>query len=265
MELCSIASGSSGNCIYVGNDDTHLMIDAGISGRRIEEGLNQIGLKTSDMSGILVTHEHTDHIGGLGVVARKYGIPIYATGGTIDAIKRSPGTGQISDYLFHEVKPDKRFKVGGMEINPIKVSHDAAEPVAYRFFENGRSAAVMTDLGKFDDYIVDSLKDCNAILLEANHDVNMLQVGPYPYMLKQRILGDKGHLSNDSCGRLLVKLLNDGLEHIILGHLSKENNLAELAFETVRMEITLSSTEYKFSDFPVTVAKRSERTELVTV
>ena len=151
MELCSIASGSSGNCIYVGNDDTHLMIDAGISGRRIEEGLNQIGLKTSDMSGILVTHEHTDHIGGLGVVARKYGIPIYATGGTIDAIKRSPGTGQISDYLFHEVKPDKRFKVGGMEINPIKVSHDAAEPVAYRFFENGRSAAVMTDLGKFDD------------------------------------------------------------------------------------------------------------------
>ena len=123
----------------------------------------------------------------------------------------------------------------------------------------------MTDLGKFDDYIVDSLKDCNAILLEANHDVNMLQVGPYPYMLKQRILGDKGHLSNDSCGRLLVKLLNDGLEHIILGHLSKENNLAELAFETVRMEITLSSTEYKFSDFPVTVAKRSERTELVTV
>lgn len=265
MNLCSIASGSSGNCIYVGDEDTHIMVDAGLSGKRIEEGLNDIGLKTSDMTGILITHEHTDHIGGLGVISRRYGIPVYATHGTIEAIRRAPGTGDIPEELFHEIKADRDFTLGDFSISAIKVSHDAAEPVAYRFHNNDRSAAVMTDLGKYDDYIIDSLQDCNAILLEANHDVNMLQVGPYPYLLKQRILGDRGHLSNESCGKLLVKLLNDGLEQIILGHLSHENNYAELAYETVRMEITMADTGYKFSDFPVTVAKRNERTELLAV
>lgn len=265
MNLCSIASGSSGNCIYVGDEDTHIMVDAGISGKRIEAGLNEIGLKTSDMTGILITHEHTDHIGGLGVISRRFGIPIYATHGTAEAIRRTPGVGNIPDELFHEISADRDFSLGGFSVSAIRVSHDAADPVAYRFHNKDRSAAVMTDLGKYDDYIIDSLQDCNAILLEANHDVNMLQVGPYPYLLKQRILGDRGHLSNESCGRLLVKLLNDGLEQIILGHLSQENNLAELAYETVRMEITMADTDYKFSDFPVTVAKRNERTELLAV
>lgn len=265
MELCSIASGSSGNCIYVGDDDTHLMIDAGISGKKIEAGLNDIGLKVSDMSGILITHEHTDHIGGLGVISRRYEIPIYATHGTIEAIRSIPGVGKIPEYLFHEVKADKKFNVGEFTVDPIRISHDAAEPVAYRFHNSDRTAAVITDLGKYDDYIIDRLQNCNAIMLEANHDVNMLQVGPYPYLLKQRILGDRGHLSNECCGRLLVKLLNDGLNHIVLGHLSHENNLAELAYETVRMEITMADTQYRFSDFPVTVAKRNERTEVLAV
>ena len=176
MNLCSIASGSSGNCIYVGDHDTHIIIDAGISGKKVEAGLNGIGLKTSEMDGILITHEHIDHIGGLGVLARRYGLPIYATEGTIDGILRTKSVGEIPTELFCIVHEDEAFQIGGLTINPIRVSHDAAQPVAYRFFREGKSAAVMTDLGKYDDYIIDGLKDCNVLFLEANHDINMLQV-----------------------------------------------------------------------------------------
>ena len=265
MNLFSIASGSSGNCIYVGNDHTHVMIDAGISGKKVEMGLNGIGLKTSEMDGILITHEHIDHIGGLGVLARRYGLPIYATRGTIDGILHTKSVGEIPVDLFCEISEDETFTIGDLTVNPIKVSHDAAQPVAYRFFGDGKSIAVMTDLGKYDDYIIEHLQNCDALLLEANHDINMLQVGRYPYYLKQRILGDKGHLSNESSGRLLCRLLHDKLKHIVLGHLSAENNLAELAYETVRMEITMGDTEYHFGDFPVSVAKRNERSELIAV
>ena len=265
MRFCNIASGSSGNCTYVGDDDTHLCVDAGISGKRIEAGLNELGLTTADMTGILITHEHTDHINGLGVISKKYRIPIYATRGTIGAIRSMPRFQTIPEELFREIRADEPFSLGAFKIRPVKISHDAAEPVAFRLDNNGKSVGIMTDLGKYDDYIVESLKDCSTVMLEANHDVNMLQVGPYPYMLKKRILGDKGHLSNDSCGRLLVELLCDRLENIILGHLSLENNLAELAYETVRMEITMSDRGYKFSDFRVLIGKRNERTELITV
>ncbi len=265
MRFCNIASGSSGNCTYIGDEETHLCVDAGLSGKRIEAGLNEIGLKTSDMTGILITHEHTDHINGLGVISRKYGIPIYATGGTIEAIRKMSRFSDIPDYLYHEIRADEDFRLGDFSIRPVKISHDAAEPVAFRFDNKGKSVGVLTDLGKYDDYIVESMKECNTIMLEANHDVNMLQVGPYPYMLKKRILGDKGHLSNDACGRLLVDLISNKLENIILGHLSHENNLAELAYETVRMEITMSDNDFKFSDFRVLIGKRNERTELLTV
>jgi len=265
MRFCNIASGSSGNCTYIGDENTHLCVDAGISGKRIEEGLNELGLSASDMSGILITHEHTDHINGLGVISKRYHIPIYATGGTIGAIKGMQRFSSIEDELFHVIEADKEFNIGDFKIRPVKISHDAAEPVGFRFDNKGRSCGIMTDLGKYDDYIVESMKGCNTIMLEANHDVNMLQVGPYPYMLKKRILSDKGHLSNDSCGRLLCELLCDKLENIILGHLSQENNLAELAYETVRMEITMSDRGFRFSDFNVLIGKRNERTELLRV
>ncbi len=265
MRFCNIASGSSGNCTYIGDEATHLCVDAGISGKRIEQGLNELGLTTADMNGILVTHEHTDHISGLGVVSKRYRIPIYATKGTIGAIKSMPAFSAIPDELFFEIEPDKPFEIGDFRIRPVRISHDAADPVGFRLDNNGRSVGVLTDLGTYDDYIIDSMKGCSTVMLEANHDVNMLQVGPYPYRLKKRILGDRGHLSNDSCGRLLVELLSDRLQNIILGHLSQENNLAELAYETVRMEITMADRGYSFSDFKVLIGKRNERTELLTV
>ena len=211
MRLVSIASGSSGNCIYVGNDHTHLLVDVGLSGKRTEAGLNEIDLTLSDIDGILITHEHIDHIGGLGVLARKYGIPIYATRGTFEGIRITKSVGEVDGALFHPIEAELPFLIGDLEIDPMSVSHDAREPVAYRFYEHEKKAAILTDLGTYDQRIVDALQGFDILFLEANHDVNMLQVGSYPYPLKQRILGEKGHLSNESCGRLLSRLLHNGI------------------------------------------------------
>ncbi len=264
MRICPIASGSSGNCIYVGTDDTHLIVDCGISGKRAAAGINSLDLSMDDISGILITHEHSDHISGLGVLARRYGIPVYTTPLTADAIIRTPGIGNIDPVLFNDVAPDKPFMIGDIEINPLRVSHDAVDPVAYRFRNGSKRGAIVTDLGFYNDYIVEALKGLDVLMIESNHDVNMLQVGPYPYPLKQRILSDRGHLSNESAGRLLSRVLHDDMKHIILGHLSHENNLPELAFESVRAEITVSDTPYNGGDFPVTVAKRGEPTKCVS-
>lgn len=265
MELCSIASGSSGNCIYAGTEESHILIDAGISGKRIEAGLNSIERKTADIQGILVTHEHIDHIAGLGVLARRYHIPLYATGGTIAAVKRTKSVGTIEESLFHEVHPESVFTIGDMEIEPVAISHDAAEPVAYKIRQGEKTVAVMTDLGTYDEKIVQKLKHLDALLLEANHDVRMLQTGPYPYPLKQRILGNRGHLSNECSGRLLSEVLHDDFKAVILGHLSKENNYPDLAYETVRVEVDMSDTRFRANDFPMYVAKRDEASCLIAV
>lgn len=258
MRLCSIASGSSGNCILAGSDNSHILIDAGISGKRIREGLEQLGLKPEETSGIFVTHEHMDHIQGLGVMARRYGLPIYATEKTIRAIKRCGSLGAIDDSLFYAVRPDEPLTVGDLSVEPIHVSHDAADPVMYVVRHGTRSAAVVTDLGKYDHYLIDKLQGVHVLLLEANHDVRMLEMGAYPYPLKQRILSECGHLSNEMSGRFLGELLHDRFEAVILGHLSKENNYEKLAYETVRLEVTLGDNPYRGSDFPMYVAKRDE-------
>ena len=265
MRLCAIASGSSGNCIYVGTEATHILVDTGISGKRTEEGLQHLGLKLADIDGIMITHEHADHIGGLGVISRKYGIPIYATQKTIQAILNTCQLGELDRDLFHAVEPDRSFMVKEMKISPMRTSHDAAEPVAYRVCYGKKKIGIATDLGTYNDYTIECLKGMNILFLEANHDINMLQVGPYPYYLKQRILGERGHLSNEASGRLLSSLLHDGLQEVVLGHLSKENNLPELAYETVRLEVEASENTYHAGDFPISVAKRSECSKIITI
>lgn len=265
MELCSIASGSSGNCICAGTDTCHLMIDAGISGKRIELGLNCVGLKTEEMEGILVTHEHSDHISGLGVIARRYGLPIYGTRGTLEAIAATPSVGKIDPSLFHVLEPDEDVLIGEIIVHPIRTSHDAADPVAYILKNESQKIGIITDLGMYDDYIIENLQDLDALLLEANHDVHMLEVGSYPYPLKRRILGERGHLSNEVSGQLLGELLHDNMKHVILGHLSRENNYEDLAYETVRQEVTLGDNPYKGNDFPIYVAKRNEVLPMVSI
>ena len=261
MRFCNIASGSSGNCTYIGDEETHLIVDAGISCKRIEEGLNGLDLSLKDVNGILITHEHSDHIAGLAVISKKYGLPIYATSGTIEAMRSMSRCGSIPWELCHVVEADRCFDIGDFSICPVAISHDAMEPVAYRFENGGRRASIATDLGKYDQHLVDMMSDSDILMLEANHDIRMLEVGPYPYRLKKRILGEKGHLSNDNCGRLLTRLISDRLQQVILGHLSQENNLEELAYETVRMEVTMADEGYKWGEFPVVIANRNEGTE----
>ena len=265
MNFCSIASGSSGNCIYAGTEEGNILVDIGISGRKVEAGLNQIGLTTKDVDGILLTHEHSDHIKGLGVIARKYGIPIYATRGTLKSVQECSSLGKIDASLYREIRSDERFSIKDLEILPFSISHDAAEPVAYRIEHGKKAVGVVTDLGVYNEDTISHLQNLDAILLEANHDIRMLQVGSYPYYLKQRILGKKGHLSNENAGRLLCEILHDRLKTILLGHLSRENNYEALAYETVCAEVTLGDNPYKAGDFQIQIAKRESPSALIAV
>ncbi|MDO5135477.1 MAG: MBL fold metallo-hydrolase [Eubacteriales bacterium] len=265
MRFCSIVSGSSGNCIYVGSERTHVLVDAGTSGKRVEQGLNALELTGRDIDGILVTHEHSDHVQGLGILARKYQVPIYMTGGTRDAVSRMKSLGRMDPELFHEIREDEPFVIGDLSVRAFTLPHDAAQPVGYRLECGGHAVGIATDLGKYNDYIVENLQRLDGLFLEANHDVRMLQVGRYPYYLKQRILGDRGHLSNENAGRLLGRLLHDGLKAVFLGHLSKENNYEALAYETVCQEVTLGDNPYHSRDFKIQVAKRDEISEMAAV
>lgn len=263
MRIRALASGSSGNCIYAGTDATHILIDTGISGKKTKEGLETLDISPDDIDAILVTHEHIDHVAGLGVLARKYGIPIYATRGTIEGTMSMKQVGEIDQGLIHEIDRNEKFRIKDLDIQAISVSHDANDPCAYRFESEGKRAAVITDLGTYDEQIVEKLKGLDALYVEANHDVRMLQVGPYPYLLKMRILGKRGHLCNEDSGKLISSLLHDGIKEIMLGHLSHENNYPDLAYETVRLEIMNSDNKYKPDDFKIGVARRSEVSDTI--
>jgi len=167
--------------------------------------------------------------------------------------------------LYHVIHSDESFMLGDIRVNPFAISHDANEPTGYRLECRDKSVAVATDLGIYDAYTVSHLQNLDAVLLEANHDLHMLEVGPYPYPLKRRVMGDKGHLSNELSGRLLCDILHDNLKHIVLGHLSKENNYESLAYETVKLEVTLGDNAYKGEDLNMAVAKRDSISEIITV
>lgn len=237
MRVCSIASGSSGNCIYIGDKNTNILIDAGISRKRIVDGLNQIGVRPEELDGIFVTHEHIDHIQGINMMVKMFDVPVYATGGTLDAIRSKDKKGVISMNHLYEVHPDECVTLNGMDIIPFSTSHDAAKPVCYTVCAGGHKAGVATDLGIYDDYTVEHLQGSEIVMLEANHDISMLEAGSYPYQLKCRILGERGHLSNEDSGRLLCRILGNRLKYVFLAHLSKENNYPELAYQAVKCQI----------------------------
>ena len=262
MRVLTIASGSSGNCIYVGDEQTHILIDCGISKKKIVEGLNSIGLTGSDIDALFVTHEHSDHISGLGVLSRAVGLPVFTTEGTKKEIDKTAQLGRL-ESSFGIIKADEEITLGTLKITPFSTSHDAAESVGFRVESGSKSFVLATDLGVYSEYTERYLREADTVLVEANHDVRMLEMGRYPYYLKQRILSDKGHLSNEAAGHLINDVLHDDLKHIILGHLSAENNYPALAYESVCAEITMSPNEYKAKDFDILVAKRDVPGELL--
>jgi phosphoribosyl 1,2-cyclic phosphodiesterase len=225
LELCSIASGSKGNAYVVGIDGSYLLVDCGISARRLTRSLARVGFPLDSIEAILITHEHRDHVAGLDRFRKECPVPVYATEGTWEAIPRhGPGP-------FHPVEAERPFAVGPFRVHPIPVSHDATEPVAYRVETERGAVAVVTDLGRTDEGIRCSISGLRALVLESNHDEEMLRSGSYPWYLKERILSDYGHLSNRASQAALVASAHDGLEVVLLAHLSEENNRPDLALD----------------------------------
>lgn len=254
MRFCSLASGSSGNCEYVGNSNTNMLIDAGISTKRIVSSLDHIGVRPEELDGIVITHEHSDHIMGLPVFEGKYNIPLYATALTLEGIERYDKKKKIDISLFNEISADDIFSIGDMYVTPFSTSHDAGDPVCFTVESDNNKVGMATDLGMIDEYIVSKLSDSDLLFIEANYDVAMLQAGSYPFPLKRRILSNSGHLSNDMSASLILQLLNCRVKHVFLGHISKENNYPQLAYETVKYELT---KEYgDISRFDLRIADR---------
>lgn len=234
VKFCPIASGSDGNSIYIGTDETHILIDAGISGKRIEEGLNNaLNISGKCLDALFITHEHSDHIQGAGVLSRRFDLPVYATEKTWEEMDKCPSLGKIASHNRRYVYEEEHCIINDIVIKPFEIPHDAVQPVGYCVYAGDRKISVATDMGHVTDIIKESIKDSDILLLESNHDIEMLKNGSYPYYLKQRILGQKGHLSNAAAGGLLSEIFTDRLKHVFLGHLSKENNRPLIAFDTV--------------------------------
>ncbi|MFZ5353964.1 MAG: MBL fold metallo-hydrolase [Bacillota bacterium] len=232
IRLCSLSSGSSGNCIYVGTDESGVLVDCGISGKEILKNLMDIGVCNSTIKAILVTHEHSDHVRSVGIVSRKLNIPIYANIKTWEGMMDSIGS--IKSENIRTFNTGTEFEISGMSIKSFTIPHDAADPVGYSLNTGKYKVSIATDLGYFSDIVRDGIKDSNMVLLESNHDIEMLKVSKYPYFLKRRIMSNHGHLSNEAAGNAAYELLQSGVKDILLGHLSKENNFPELAFATVK-------------------------------
>lgn len=232
VKFCSLSSGSSGNSLYISTGRTSILVDAGLSGRRTERLLKEIGVTPNTINAILVTHDHDDHVKGVGVLSRRYDIPVYANELTWNAMEGK--IGEVSGENIKLFYTGREFCVGDLCIKPYPLPHDAADPVGFVFFKDSIKIAVANDLGCVTPSIINEIKDSNFLMLESNHDVELLKVGPYPWPLKKRILGDKGHLSNEEAGSTLLKLAGGKLKSILLGHLSRENNYPLLAIETVR-------------------------------
>lgn len=231
IKLCPLCSGSSGNSVYVGlSESSGLLVDVGITNKKIEFLLGENNIDVHNIKAILITHEHIDHVAGLSVFAKKYGIKIYASEGTICSLREK---GIITDKHEFEMLSLKERNIGFADVRPFRTSHDCSQGTGYVISGgSGESVAVCTDLGYLSPEVKDALSGCKSVVIESNHDVMMLQNGPYPYYLKRRILSDVGHLSNDSCAEFLPHLVNSGTKNIILSHLSEKNNIPELARQT---------------------------------
>ena len=257
VTFCPIASGSDGNSVYIGGGNAHILIDAGISGKRIKEGLlSGANIWPDALDCIFITHEHTDHIQSAGVLSRRYGTSLCATAKTWRYIERHNLIGQVDSSKKHTIQTGEKLQIKDMVVEAFDIPHDAAEPVGYCVYSEGKKIAVATDLGCVTDNIREKLFGADIVLLESNHDLDMLKGGRYPPMLKRRIMGDLGHLSNRGAGELIAEIVSDRLKHVFLGHLSAENNMPMIAMDTV-MSILGKNNINVGSDLNLHLAQRT--------
>lgn len=238
LAVCVLASGSKGNAVYVSDGRTAILIDAGLSGREIERRLQSKGLRPEELGALVLSHEHADHVQGVGVLSRRYRLPVYITPKTAEAAYR---LGNLTETVYFEC--GITFRIAGLEIHPFSLSHDAEDPAGFTIRSNGLKLGMVTDLGIVTSMVREHLKGCHALILEANHDDAMLLNGPYPWPLKQRIRSRTGHLSNTDSSTLLSDVLDDRLQHVILAHLSEINNTPEEAVRSIAPALTGSRTQ----------------------
>ena len=262
LRFSPLFSGSSGNATYVGCDDAHILVDAGLSATRVSQELQRVGVDSARLNAILVTHEHADHIRGIGILSRKYDLPVYATEGTWAGMYGKSGAIAEKNRVIFE--PDQDFFLGSIDITPFSTPHDAAEPVGYTFEVDGAKLAIATDIGCIRDGWLNRVLGADAVILESNYDPDMLTAGPYPYELKKRIKSRRGHLSNDDAGAVAAELIRRGAQQIILGHLSKENNFPELALRSCELILRQSGLE-PYVDAALYVANRDGNTGMFSV
>jgi len=234
LAVCILASGSRGNAIFVSSGSTSILIDAGLSGIEIERRLKSKGLSPKDLDAILVSHEHTDHIQSAGVLSRRFDLPVYINSKTQGAA--FPQIGKVRD--FKNFACGSTFWINDLEIHPFSISHDAEDPVGFTVNQNGTTIGIATDLGIATAMVKEHLKGCGLLILEANHDEDMLINGPYPWSVKQRIKSRTGHLSNAASKNLLNEIQHDRLKHVILAHLSETNNTPQKALSEVGQALT---------------------------
>lgn len=253
FNFCSLYSGSSGNSLLVETENTKILVDAGVSSKKIETALENLNINPSSINGILITHEHSDHVQGLGTFAKKYNLPIFANQKTLDAMPKQ--LEKINEKNIKKFTIEEKFEIGDMQIKPFSIPHDAANPCGFNIFKDGKKISIATDIGHMTNGILKNLEDSIFVLLESNYDPEVLKFSRYPYPLKSRIAGPNGHLSNEVAGKTINHLLKFGLQQAMLGHLSKESNFPELAYKTVLDEIVTSSN-YNENTFKLSVASR---------
>ena len=263
MVFCSLYSGSSGNSMFITSDRAKILIDAGLPGKKIDEALKAIDEETKNIDGIFITHEHSAHIKGVGVISRKYDIPIHVNADTWSAMEGS--LGKIKEHNIKVIDKRSVTEIGDLNIKAFNIPHDASGPMGYTVSDGKKNISVATDFGTFTREIYDNVKDSEVILLESNHDVNMLKFGPYPYQLKRRILSEIGHLSNDDCGNAIVELVKCGNnKKIILGHLSNTNNQPDLAYATV-LDVLNDNGIKNNEDIILTMANRHNPSSYIKI
>ncbi len=261
LEFCSLYSGSSGNCLFVHSNGSKILIDCGTSCKKICDGLASIDSSIEDIDAILVTHEHSDHVQGLGMVSKKFNIPVYANFETWNAMEKQKE--KMDERNINIFKNDEDFTFNDLTIHPFSTPHDAANPCGFNIHNGKRKISIATDLGHMDNNLLAQLENSSFVLLESNYDPEILKVSKYPFMLKQRIAGPHGHLSNETAGKTISALMKKDLKEVMLGHLSKENNFPELAYQTVAEQLMENNSD--INKIRISVASRSNPGKIIKI
>ena len=259
FKFCSLFSGSSGNSSLIQTENTKILVDIGVSSKKITESLESININPAEIDAIIVTHEHSDHTNGIGIFSKKYNIPVYANIETWNAMinqKEKIEENNIKYFDFNE------FHINELTISPFSIPHDAANPCGFNIYKDNKKISIATDLGHITTDILDRLSNSSFLLIESNYDLNTLKCSKYPYPLKQRIYGKNGHLSNDDAGKTISYLATHGVKNIMLGHLSKENNFPELAYKTVVEQLIENNLENTIN---LSIADRYKMSPIINI